>query len=302
MREVSKVSILHSIKFIINHPLNRKNKLGAILRFIKWQIGSRIVPGSVILNWIGESKIIASPGESGITGNIYCWLHDFSEMAFVLHANSEDSLFIDIGANVGSYTVLACAVRGAKGICIEPIPTTFKRLMANIQINNLSERVKTYNLGVSNVEGLCNFTMVENCTNHVVLNGANPENSIKVKVITLDKLLLGCSPSMMKIDVEGFEFQVINGAHETLQSNSLNSVILELNGSGNQYGHSDESIIDAMKKYGFSTYHYEPFTRDLIPLDGKSINSGNTIFIRNISEVRSRILQAPKYLIGDDYV
>ena len=43
----------------------------------------------------------------GVTGNVYCGLHDFAEMSFMLHLLRAGDLFADIGANVGSYTVLA---------------------------------------------------------------------------------------------------------------------------------------------------------------------------------------------------
>ena len=45
-------------------------------------------------------------GMTGATGNVYCGLHEFEDMALVLHALRPRDLFVDVGANVGSYTVL----------------------------------------------------------------------------------------------------------------------------------------------------------------------------------------------------
>jgi hypothetical protein len=125
------MNVLNNIQFI-RHPLNREHKLQAIIKFLRWQIGSRIAPGAIVYQWVNGSKFIVRPGETGLTGNVYCGLHEFADMAYVLHVLEPDDLFIDIGANVGSYTILACAAKQARGYCFEPIPSTFEKLMENI--------------------------------------------------------------------------------------------------------------------------------------------------------------------------
>ena len=51
-------------------------------------------------------------------------------------------------ANIGSYTVLASAVRHARAICFEPVPATFARLEQNLRLNQLDDRVTAHNVGV----------------------------------------------------------------------------------------------------------------------------------------------------------
>ena len=58
------MSLVNTLKHLVNHPLNTSNKMGAILRFMKWQVGSRLVPGEVIYEWINNSKIVARTGEN----------------------------------------------------------------------------------------------------------------------------------------------------------------------------------------------------------------------------------------------
>ena len=65
-----------------------------------------------------------------MTGNIYCGLAKFADMAFVLHVLRAGDLFVDIGANAGAYTLLASSVTGAKTTCFEPAPATYARLLA----------------------------------------------------------------------------------------------------------------------------------------------------------------------------
>lgn len=288
------MSLLKSINFIVNHPLNRGNKLNSLARFAKWQIGSRLVPGAVVFDWVNGSKFLVRPGETGLTGNIYTGLHEFPDMGYLLHVLRKEDLFIDIGANVGSYTILACAVVGSRGIAFEPVPSTFSRLVENMRINHLDEKVKCINSGVGAKQGSIAFTSDYDTTNHALAVGEQSNNAITVKVTTLDAFLDGESPSLAKIDVEGFETPVLEGARETLEDKTLHSVIMELNGSGDRYGYDESRILQLMLDYGFNTYSYNPLDRTLTDLKGKNVNSGNTLFIRDRPFVEERLKSAPR--------
>lgn len=284
--------LLRTIKFITNHPLNRGRKAAAVMDFLKWQVGSRLVPGQVVHNWVNTSRFIVRAGENGLTGNIYCGLHEFPDMAYLLHSLSADDLFADIGSNVGAYTLLACAARGARGYCFEPVPGTYQRLMDNLRLNNLCDRVTALNIGLADKEGELAFTTGENCMNHVVAEGEASGEVVKVKVRTLDEVLGGQSPAMLKIDVEGFETLVLKGADKTLRNPALHSVIMELNGSGTRYGFSEDAIVATMKGYGFETHEYEPFSKTLTSMNGGRHAEENTLFIRDADRARARVKSA----------
>jgi len=287
------MSLRHTLRFIVNHPLNRDHKALALARFLKWQIGSRLVPGAVVVDWVSGTRVIARRGETGFTQNIYCGLQDFEEMAYVLHVMTSQDLFIDVGANVGSYTLLCCAVRGARGYCFEPVPSTYRRLLDNLLLNELSSRVRALNIGVADEDGELPFSTQENCTNHVILNSETSAASIRVPVQKLDSILSGESPSLIKMDVEGFETSVLQGAQKTLASTSLHSLLIELNGSGKRYGVDEGHIFRLLSNYGFSPYRYSPFNRQLDLLPAKVTGSGNVLFVRNEAGVQERIHNAP---------
>lgn len=131
---------LDTVRFlssVLQHPLNLHQKPQAILRWLRWQVGSRIVPGAVVMNFVNQSKLVIQPSMRGATENIYTGLYDFEDMSFVLHLLQPDDWFVDIGANVGAYTVLASAGRKAHSIAIEPNPKAYSHLMQNIHINNI---------------------------------------------------------------------------------------------------------------------------------------------------------------------
>jgi len=194
---------------------------------------------------------------------------------------------------VGAYTILACAAKKAKAYCFEPVPTTFERLMDNIRINDIRDRVIALNIGLSDREDKLLFTVDENCMNHVATDSEKSNNNVEVKVSRLDTILKDCDPHLMKIDVEGFETIVLNGAIETLNKQSLNSVIMELNGSGSRYGFNEEDILRLISDYGFYPCIYDPFSRKIETLEGKNNLSGKTIFIRNINLALERIKASP---------
>ena len=107
-------SFLRALRFILGHPLNRGRRGAAMVRYLRWQVGARLLPGAALVPFVNETKLLATPGMTGVTGNIYCGLAEFDDMAFVLHMLRADDLFVDVGANVGAYALLA---GGCPGKC-----------------------------------------------------------------------------------------------------------------------------------------------------------------------------------------
>ena len=95
---------------------------------------------------------------SGATGNLYCGLHEFYDMAFLLHFLRKEDLFVDVGANIGSYTILASAHIGASVISIEPVRKTFDHLATNVLLNNVYGKVELVNSAVGSKNGVIEFT------------------------------------------------------------------------------------------------------------------------------------------------
>jgi FkbM family methyltransferase len=287
------LSRLDTLNFILGHPLNQGRRLGSLARYTRWQVASRLARGPLVFEWVNGSKLLISAGETGLTGNVYTGLHDLSEMGFLLHVLAHDDLFVDVGANAGSYTVLACAAAGARGIAFEPVPATFERLVRNVRLNDLEQRVVTVNKGVGAEPGEIAFTSGMDTVDHVLAPGERAEAAITVEVTSLDAFLDGRVPAALKIDVEGYEVPVLAGARKTLADDSLHSAIIELNGSGERYGYEDSAIIETMAGYGFGTYAYDPLSRSLERIEGKDPDSMNTLFVRDRARVEERLAAAP---------
>ena len=247
--------------------------------------------GLVAFPFVDETRLFACQGMTGATGNWYCGLHEVCEMAFVLHLLRPGDHFVDVGANVGSYTVLAAGGARARVTAIEPIASSFAHLQRNVALNGLGECVRCLQVGVSDQPGTLQFSTGLDTVNHVLAPGEDLP-AVEVPVGRLDEFLGADAPVLVKIDVEGHELAVINGALDTLSRPELLAVIMETNGSGLRYGIPDDALVAAMRSAGFMPYGYDPFARELVP--GGAAN-GNTIFVRSPAEVAARVKTAPRH-------
>ncbi len=279
---MSRISFLATLDFIAHHPLSSKRPLGAFARYARWQIISRIL-SEVEFNWIEGSKLIVRNGMTGATGNIYCGLHEFVEMAFLLHLLRPEDLFVDIGANVGTYTVLASAVCGARTLSIEPDPQSVRFLRRNVESNKIENLVTIVEAAVGANPGKARFTVGQDTTNHVT--SKEGVDTRVVQITTLDECLERTNPVFIKMDVEGSEAKVVAGADASLCKPSLLALQVET---------ADEYIETRLAGLGFRRSSYNPFTRHLrIASDGApKIASQNTLYVRDFVGCQERVKAA----------
>jgi FkbM family methyltransferase len=291
-------SLFDILQFIWHHPLASRNRPLAIGRFLGWQVrqGLRRRPEKV--TFVEDSVLVVEKGMFGATGNIYTGLQEFDDMSFLLHVLRAGDTFVDVGANVGAYTILAAKNVGAKVISFEPIPSTFEKLRRNAEANGVLEKVDSQCCGVSDKPGTLRFTKSMDAINHVIRDDevANGSDTVEVPVATLNELLKDQHPVLIKIDVEGFEWPVLNGAGSILASPSLKALIIELNGCGGHYGYDENEIHKLLLSHGFAPYSYEPFSR-LLKVEPGYYGHNNTIYIKDAEWGRLRVQASRKYRI-----
>lgn len=293
---------LRTLRFIARHPLNRSSPLRAIGRFAAWQVATRLHPSAFVVPYVGNTRLLVSRGMTGATGNMYCGLHEFEDMAFVLHALRPDDLFVDIGANVGVYTVLASGAVGARSISFEPAPRAYRALLDNLRLNDLTERVEARNECVALAPGELEFTANLDTGNHVLAGAQKGVTTVRAAVTTLDIALAAREPTMLKIDVEGYETEVIGGADRVLRLPSLRAVLMELNGSGARYGFDDRRLHDRMLRYDFTPAAYDPATRELRCRDWHGPTEGNLLYVRDPHLLSARLTSAPRRAVHGTFV
>jgi len=283
--------IRRTFGFIFNHQLGSRHPVKSFVRFAIWQLQSRFFPLKLIRKrFVGNVFFYARKGLTGVTGNIYTGLHEFNDMGFLLHLLDAQDTFFDIGANAGSYTLLAAGVRCCRCVALEPVASSFDVLSRNIGLNNLQQQVRLVNAAAGEFPGEILFTVDEDTTNHAVAAGELAESSMSVPVITIDSLLPEAIPSLIKMDVEGYETLVVRGMQETLKQEKLKAIIIELNGSGGRYGFDEQAIHQHLLSEGFTPVSYDPFTRKLTRQH--AFGSFNTIYCRDIDDVQQTLIRA----------
>lgn len=199
---------------------------------------------------------------------------------------SED-IFVDIGANVGMYSMLAAKGRGCRVYAFEPEAQNFAVLNRNILVNKLSGRVVAYPIAL--YDRMQVSTLFSNAA-----PAGNSHNSFAEKVdmhlqpadyhfeqgavsLPLDRLIAEGAvspPTYIKIDVDGLEHKIVAGMTETLRIPTLKSVLIELNTNVAEH----REIVDIMRVAGFvySPEQVEKARRK----EGPHVGIGNYIFRR----------------------
>lgn len=290
MRIIKKIKYLEKrYQSFKQNPLTSNNPFFTMLKFIYINFLLYFLNLEITFTFLNEIKVKVKKGD-GIVGNFHSYLQEPNDSIFLLHFLNKKSVFIDIGANVGHYSLLASIISKASVISIEPVNKTFQRLKNNILLNNVSDQVKLLNIGLSDKKGKLFFSDNQFTTNKVSLDNKGTEINVEI----LDDICKDVKVEIIKIDVEGYEYFVLNGAKNTLNSDDLKVIIIELNDSGKSFGINDLQIINLLNESGFKQYKYDIFNRKLSPIDYKNESQFNTIFIKDIDFVMQRISVAEK--------
>ena len=281
--------------FVFRHPIGRRRPWRCAFDTLVWQLTATGRPRAV--SFVGDARLRARRSETGVTGNIYVGLHEFADMAFVVHALRPGDLFGDIGANAGSYTVLAAKIAGAEVIAVEPVPETAERLRRNVELNGLSDRVELHRVAVSDRAGTVRFTIDADTINPIAGATDAQRPTLAVPCTTLDSLLGARVPALLKIDVEGHEGAVLEGARNLLGSPGLLALIVE---EGPGFGLSPDPgpVHRILQEHGFVSAAYDPWARRFDRVErSDGGRRENLLWLRDWVELGRRVREAPPLLV-----
>jgi FkbM family methyltransferase len=166
------------------------------------------------------------------------------DTTFVIRELVRGGVFFDIGANIGWYALNVARRTPATVICFEPQPS---RLQANLALNGLTNvRVLPYALGEH--DGVIKMTGDEKAENHVSAAGSRA-----LPLRTLDGLVETMrlpDPTLIKIDIEGYELFALRGAERTLRR-AQPTILCEMNGLSHRYGVSDIELAQFLATLGY---------------------------------------------------
>jgi FkbM family methyltransferase len=188
---------------------------------------------------------------------------DRHERAIIDRIVHSGSTVLDIGANIGLYTCLFAHKVGPSGqvMAFEPEPGVFSLLKRNVGLNDFGDRVQLFNIALSDRKGTADFNVfpeagsVYNSLGSTKAYGLAACSTIPVPTDTLDRVLADVplsEMSLIKIDAEGAESMVIEGAGDVLSRVDRTVVVAELNEeAAAACSSSIERTIDVMQRHGF---------------------------------------------------
>lgn len=271
-------SLGSTIGYLGRHPVGRRHPLRTALRVAVWQARLRAHSGLQQARWVNGSRLLAQRGLTGVTGNLYYGLHEFVEMSLVALLLRPDDLFADIGANAGTYTVLASKVAGARTIAFEPGDEAAEVFRRIARLNAIEEQIDLRAEAVGDRVGEARFTRGRGTMNMVSESG-----EAAVPLTTLDAALEGRVPLAIKFDIEGGEDAGVRGAMRTLSDPAMQALLIET---------VSPATGAALAEVGLAEIQFDPWTRSLY--DGHPrMPVNNRIYLRDRAFVAERLRSAP---------
>jgi FkbM family methyltransferase len=220
----------NSINFILK--FRYRNKFISLIRYLIWWLRkkSNFFPVKI---GVGNSLILIKNkkvAEQGGAKLFSCGIYDYDNIMLIKEFLNQASkgIFFDVGANIGVYSILVSENPNNLIYSFEPHPVTFANLDENISVNK-RYNIFAHQVAIGSEQKKVGFTNDDFSSLNKIISGQNFENSITVNQISLEQFIIDNNvlPDVIKIDVEGYEVEVLKGLKEKLSLIKL--IIVENN-------------------------------------------------------------------------
>jgi FkbM family methyltransferase len=261
---------MSALRWALRHPLNHNRQITTVARWAVHNTRRRIVPGHDVTVTFADRPLrgpIDHPIINLIT-YVRGGLYDYDAMMSLGILLKPGQLFIDVGANLGSYSVLAGHLVGASGriISVEPSPDQLSYLRYNLRDVPAETMICTDPLADQATRA--QLAAPGLTTQHLVLSGSS---DVEIMTSSLDAELarLGCRDGggFAKIDVEGWEPAVIKGARGWLASRPV-GLLVEANGLNHRSPVSWAESVEVLHGHGYE-YTWPEFSNRVLHLFSK---------------------------------
>jgi FkbM family methyltransferase len=250
--------------FTWRHPANRGHRLRRTFSAVRFQVLGRAF-GRRARATVGDHSVIEADAHVYHSARaMYANPVDWSEMLAWKRALGPGLLFVDVGANVGLYTIW-CIEVGAEVIALEPSRIARERLLSNLKLNGYSAEIVP--AAVGETEGTLRLTTQLDNQNHLVLSSdSNEVESEEVPVLTLDGLVGERTIDGLKVDVEGAELLVMKGAERLLAEQRIKLIQLEWNESSLDLLKQDRTpLAELLSSHGYALFRADEHG-ELVPV------------------------------------
>lgn len=258
------ILILRRIQILLQRQDLREHPLRGILRRIVWRLRWRLQPTEPWLLHLQDSTplLVAHGGPGALIYFAGASEPDVTEL--IRKLLKPGMVFVDVGAHLGEYTVLAAKILSGSGYvhAFEPRPDIFEILKQNIELNHCRS-AKAYSYALWCKSDSYDFEVTPEPSVSALRPGGvtAPETGhITVRAVTLDDLFSRsplAKPNLIKVDVEGAELQVLQGATSllTLPQPEAPALIFEYGPENSKrFGYSSSEILVFLRELGYSIY------------------------------------------------
>ncbi len=250
--------------FVWSHPANRGRRLRALARAAGWQLRKRMTRRALDVRVYGGLTLRCYHDSTPASGVIYAAGYpDWAEMSFLSHLLRPGDGFVDVGANIGVYTLLAASRVGREGrlACFEPGALALLRLRENLSLNGI-HNAEVFPAAALHRAGTVRFDEAGSTTGHVVADAEAA--GVEVPCVRLDDVLAGGSRAAGKMDVEGAEPLALRGAERLLAEMNPPVWLLEVNGVLRRYGFTKTHLWGWLAARAWDVCVYDPARRLLL--------------------------------------
>ena len=238
-----------TVRFIWNHPANRHRRLRQLARAFSYQVQARAFHRRVQARVGDRAQVWVDLHRTSASKAFYANPPDWPQTRVWQERLRPGDLFLDIGANVGTYSVLAVSL-GATVMAVEAASDTAELLRENIALNGFA-LVGVVQAAAGSVAGKTRFTEGLDSVNRI-----DPAGVREVDMVTVDALIGQRSVAGMKVDVEGFELHVLQGAACALREHRIELLQLEWNEASKAALGVDRSPVEALlTEHGYQLLH-----------------------------------------------
>jgi FkbM family methyltransferase len=175
---------------------------------------------------VGNHEMLLDKTDHGISrvlikkSNSRKWPREPEFMDIITDEITEGMVAFDLGANIGYITLIMADKVGKSGhvYAVEPDPRNFAILEKNIQLNNYTERISSYQTAISNRNETCRFFLSKSSNLGSLRATGNTKGAIDVTAQTGDAFFSDkLQPDFIKMDIEGAEVEALEGMLKTLE-------------------------------------------------------------------------------------
>jgi FkbM family methyltransferase len=285
---------------IWSHPANAQRRSAGLSRYARWQFNKRVLRRDMAFDFHGFILPGYSDSHSMSAAYYFAGFPDWWEMKFLSDYLRPGDSFLDVGANVGLYSLLAASRVGKAGHvdAFEPAEMPARRLQESINRNGLETVVSIHRFAVTDHSGEVDFGFADDdCQSHVKRPGEQGAKSVSVSAIRLDEYCHGKTYAMAKFDIEGHEPFALAGASKMLSNGNPRVMQIEMAGYSKLFGVSTSEFVQRLSDTGYDCFYYEPQARKLIPAPRpweKSLDNVIAIFRDEKPVVEERLASAPQ--------